>query len=182
MARGTPTARLLAVGLAAAFIVAAWIGVAAPWLERIEGDRQRLDRQHALIVGFERTAARADEARARLERLNADLRTSRLWLTADSLGQAAAALQELVKSAAAAAGAELISAQAVGQDSTASGRLGLRAVLAADMTSLQAVLHALETAEPVTVVEALVIRPRQLGSARVLDVQLDVVGFTRNVP
>jgi hypothetical protein len=174
---GTPAARGLALAAAAVILAVIWVGLAAPWLDRLQSGRQRLERQEALLRGYQQVAARDVEARARLDALTADPRGAGLWLAADSEGQAAAALQDRVKTVAAAAGAALISQQPLGTSAGPPRRTRLRVALAADTAVLQAVLHGLESGSPLLLIEGLTLRPRPGGAGGLLDVQIDLAGF-----
>jgi hypothetical protein len=96
-----------------------------------------------------------------------------------SASQAAAALQGQIKQAASAAGARLDSVEAL-NDGGDAGRLVLRARLTADTASLQAMLHRLESARPVLLVDQLYVRGRTGQAEKAglhLDVRFDVIGF-----
>jgi hypothetical protein len=176
---GTPAGRLVAFAAAGALAVAVWIGLAAPWLDAIQSARQRLERQHQLLHGYEQAASRVDALAARLAALAADPSTGSLWLAAGSEAQAMAAMQDRVKTVASSVGAIVVAAQPLGTAPGVPARARLRVGLGADMTALQATLHALESGSPPLLVEALTIRPRSSASGGVLDVQIDLAGFLK---
>ncbi|MEQ9640281.1 MAG: type II secretion system protein GspM [Alphaproteobacteria bacterium] len=104
--------------------------------------------------------------------------TTDALLVGASTSQAAAALQAQIKEAAIAAGARLDSVEAL--TATEDGRLVLRARLTADTRSLQAMLHRLEAARPVLLIDELYVRARTgraEGAGLHLDVRFDVIGF-----
>lgn len=177
--RGTPAGRLVALGAAGALAVAIWIGLAAPWFDTIQAARQRLERQHQLLQNHAQAASRADAQAARLAALAADPNTGGFWLAAGSEAQAMAAMQDRVKTVAGAAGAVVVTAQSLGTAAGAPTRVRLRVGLGADMTALQATLHALESGSPLLLVEAVTIRPRSSAGGGGLDVQIDLAGFIK---
>ena len=104
--------------------------------------------------------------------------TKTALLAGASASQAAAALQAQIKDAAIAAGARLDSVEAL--NAAADGRLVLRARLTADTASLQAMLHRLEAARPVLLIDELYVRARTgraEGAGLHLDVRFDVIDF-----
>ena len=177
--RGTPAGRLVALGAAGALAVAIWIGLAAPWVEAIQSARQHLERQRQVLQGYEQAASRADTLAARLATLTADPNTGGVWLAAGSEAQAMATMQDRVKTVAASVGATVVTAQPLGAAAGAPTRARLRVGLSADMTALQATLHALESGSPLLLAEALTIRPRSSAGGGLLDVQIDLAAFIK---
>lgn len=177
--RGTPAGRLIALSAAGALAAAIWIGLAAPWFDAIQSARQRLERQHQLLQNHQQAASRTDAQAARLAALAADPNTGGVWLAAGSEAQAMAAMQDRVKTVANAAGATVVTAQPLGATAGVPTRARLRVGLSADITAVQAILHALESGSPLLLVEAVTMRPRSGAGGGILDVQIDLAGFIK---
>ncbi len=189
--------RLLAVGLLAALVLGAVLGVILPLdaLRHSLGEEvahyRRMLATHQEVAGRGGDLARAAAA-AEAQAL------AELLLAGDTDAAATAGLHERVRELIAAARASLISIQPLpsseagpqqaaqpGQPQAAPAgprRIALRVQFAADLPGFQRVVHALESGRPSVLVAALYLRARTsraAGEPNPLDVQMDIVAFRR---
>jgi general secretion pathway protein M len=177
--------RGLALILLLIALLAGWLLLAWPLIALRQDATAQIARLRETVARLEATAARHPGLQAELVRLQQAGPIAGLFLPASSEGQAAAALQDLVKQAAGRAGGTLVTMQPL--PSVAENgfrRVGLKLLLTAELPALQKFLHALEAGRPVAVLEDLYIRARS-GQAsgpaadRVLEINLSVIGFQR---
>ena len=174
--------RLLALALLLALLAAGW-AAAQPLLAWRRAAETRLDAAAATLARNRGVVAQADEIAREAAALRDVASRESLFLPGATEGQAAAALQDVVKAAVIAADARADSIQAL--EATSDGaltRIVMRVRLTADTKSLQSLLHALEAGRPVALLEEVYVRARAFradGQERNLDVRFDVVGFAQ---
>jgi hypothetical protein len=178
-----PLQQIAALALLALLLALLYGAAVQPVLQRQAADRQRLEQARATLARNQALLERKAAILAELESRRAARPAAPLHLSGASPSQAAAALQALIKEAALAAGTRLDSVEALsGERARVDGpaRLVVRARLTADTRSLQAMLHRLEAARPLLLVDQLYVRSRsgRTEDARLhLDVRFDVTGF-----
>lgn len=171
--------RLLAVALLLLVVLLGYAGLVVPLIGQYAALAQRDEQTAQLLDRYRRIVARAEAPRP--ETGMPDLPLNEIYLPGDSPAQAVAALQNRVKTAAAEAGARLGSVEVLAPRVDGGvTRQAVRARLSADTQSLQHVLHGLETARPLLLLDNLYVRARDTrsgGADMRLDVRFDVVGF-----
>lgn len=170
---------LLAMGVLSVHFLLA-VPIIEKWrhsAEAVDTARDTLGRVRAIAAGAEALDA-ALQARRELLAHGAD------YLQAPSDTLAAAQIQERLKAAVETAGASLSSVNM--QPSMEDGpfrRIALRAQIEARLAALQMILHELESARPMMLVETLSIRTphsrAEDGGDPVLTIRLDVAAFSR---
>ena len=174
-------ARILALALLIAVAIMAALAIGWPYRQLAQRLETRIEMAH-LALQRERAAAE------RLPRLRQALRqrdqrtagTERLLLDAQTAALAQADLQQRLKAALQANGAQPVSLQAVDIAPWRQlQRIGVSAVFTADTPILQKVLHALESGIPAVAVEKLYVRVRdgRSDAQYPLDVTLQVTGL-----
>lgn len=184
--RLTPTQRrVLAVGLFVVAVVLVFAALLAPlWLMHRHYD-DAIETWSQRLATYKRVAAQAPELRRALDAMKArDGRRFFLRNTAANL--AGAELQELVKAAIESNGGRITTSQSPAPRDDA----GFRQIVAsvqffASVPNLQKILNALETREPLVVVENITIRPANAfrgfkpaaGQEPEVNVQLETTGW-----
>lgn len=174
-------ARLVAVSLLLAgfgLLLALTLGPYVPARERLQAAIAEVESGLARLHGL---AARRDGLQREVEALRRAPVLQNVFLASGSEAQAAATLQERMKRAAAAAGARLISLEALPPRSQDGGeQLGLRVRLVGDTPALQKLVYALEVGRPFVLLDALYVRSRSVAAGSRephLDIRFDVWGF-----
>lgn len=181
-----PFRRMLAVTLLATLLLAGWrLAVEPVWSAYAEGNR-RIEDARRLFARYQAAAAE----RAALEEAVHEMRRRaaghRVLFDAANEGLAAADLQTRIKALVERNGGELKSLQVLPAQAEAGlRRVGVRAILAADMTGLRSLLHAIEAGRPFLFVDSLDVRPRSPRAPGDgpeqgrLDVRLDLHGYIK---
>jgi general secretion pathway protein M len=177
--------RWLALALLGLAVLALLLLVTLPLFDLLRDTGRRARAAAETAARLEYVATRRPALEAELAELRKAAPIAGLFLAAGSEGQGSATLQDLVKQAASAAGATLITMQTLPSASeTGYRRIPLKVLLTADTPALQKLLHALESARPVAVLDSVYVRARsgQAGGPaidRLLEINLEVVGFQR---
>ena len=166
--------RLGALLILLVLFLAFWFGPISMYLELVGQGRDEIARREALLQRYRvlaQASAPAAPATAQSALLMPDLPDS----------QAAALLQETIKTAAAGARVEIRGIQMLAGE-TVSGalRLGMRIRAAGDAAALGRLLHAIETARPLLIPDNLQVQSRMASPGAPpapLEFQLDVSGF-----
>ena len=136
------------------------------------------------LARFQTLAAQIGELERAYDRVRARGPVEGLFLKASSPATASARLQEHIKELVKSSNANITSLFALPPVAKEDHRrIGLRVLMTVDPTSLQRILHGIETAEPVLIVEKLYVRARTARSVNVvrdLDVEIEIVGFLGN--
>lgn len=177
--------RWLALGLLLIALLVLIGLVAVPLIEFGRANASRARQAGETLARLEATAARRPALDVELAQLRQAAPIAGLFLPAGSEGQGSAALQDLMKQTSGAAGATLVTMQAL-PSATEPGyrRVALKVLLTSDTPALQKLLHALESARPVALVQNLYVRARSGQAAgpsadRLLEINLEIVGFQR---
>jgi general secretion pathway protein M len=179
----TRARRLLALALLVGLIAAAWLAVVQPLLGWRAAAEARLAEAQSTLGRYRAVEGRSEEIARQAADLRQVAKRESLFLPGATAGQAAAALQDAIKAALAAADARADSIQAL--ETSAEGglvRIAMRVRLSADTKSLQKLLHGLEAGRPVVMLEGVYVRARSFradGQERNLDVRFDAVGFAQ---
>jgi hypothetical protein len=192
---GGTSSRLLALGLLAAAVLIALMGVIWPMKSLERGLEEEVSHYRRMLAGHQAVMGGRGEA-ARAQALADPRAMAELLLSDASDAAATAALHERVRELIAATRATLISIQALTPSDlgaqapgrpvsapTGPRRIGLRVQFAADLPGFQRVVHALESGRPAVLVSGMFVRARTArASAQVnpLDVQMDLVAFRRD--
>ena len=175
--------RLLALGLLLCLMAGAWLAIVQPLLGWRAAAEARLAEANATVARYRMVAEQSDDIVRQAAALRDVAERESLFLPGATEGQAAAALQDVIKAAVAAADARADSIQAL--ETSAEGglsRVTMRVRLSADTKSLQKLLHALESGRPVVLLDGVYVRARSLRGdvqGRNLDVRFDAVGFAQ---
>jgi Tfp pilus assembly protein PilO len=179
--------RLLALGLLLAVLGVVGLGVIAPALDTMVEAAEHEDRQRSLLERLERASAQGPALRRELDGLDAELAAPDVLFRAPSASQAAALLQEAVRSILEAEAVAIESAQAL--PPAAEGpllRIGLRVELRAGLEPLSRIVQAIEASRPHVVIREAMIAAsgggRPVGAAGAADrlaVRLDLQGLAR---
>ncbi|GHE20915.1 type II secretion system protein GspM [Halomonas urumqiensis] len=179
--------RLMALTLLAACLVALWWLMAMPYLAQREASSQRLLGLQTQLVQFEQLR---QESRLRAEQRESafdDPALAAQLLPPQRPPVAAASLQQALRERVNAAGAQLVSIQSLAaQSDEGLVPIRLRVTLRGDSPALRDLLHGLEAATPLLIVEELLVRrlaPGRVGrvgqATEQLDIRLQVAGFLR---
>jgi hypothetical protein len=170
--------RVLALLVVAVIAALIYVGVAAPYLDYVG----RLDDQlanRATVLERMRAVAQSTPTAS-----PPPVATAALLFGEASDAQAVGALQDRLKGFAARDGLELSGVQVLPRaEQVAVARLAVRLRAVGDMAALNRFLHAVESAEPVLLVDNLRVQSRTprptpgTPPSSTLDVQLDVIGF-----
>ena len=175
--------RLLALALLLGLAAGAWFAVLQPLLDWRARAEERLAEAAATLARHRAVAGQAEAIAREAAALRDVAERESLFLPGASEGQAAAALQDVIKAAVAAADARADSIQALeASPQGALTRIGMRVRLSVDTASLQRLLHALESGRPVVLLEGVYVRARSFredAQERNLDLRFDAVGFAR---
>ena len=169
-------AALLILGLV---LILLWMGPVSAYLDLVAAGDERLDRAQQMLQRY-RVLARAPD----LQPAPTATETALLFAAVPG-SQAAALLQETVKSAAAAAQVQIEGLQVLRTDpSPGAARISVQVRGSGDIASLGRLLYAIEAARPVLYADNLRIQSRPMqavgqpaGAMVLLDFQLDVSGF-----
>ena len=135
----------------------------------------------ARLVRFESLAGAIGKLQSAYQAVRAHGPVEGLFIDAASPGAASAYLQERLKELIKSSGASVISLFALPATTQEDHRrVGLRVLMTADTLALQQILHGIEAAEPVLIIEKLYVRARTARSRNVtrdLDVEIEVTGF-----
>ena len=177
----TPASRLAALGLLLVVVLVLYAGVAVPVIERAERDATTLGLAQERLARLQSLAAQRENFAQAYDRVRARGPVEGLFIEASSPATASALLQERLKALIKASGASVTSLFALPAVTKEDHRrIALRILLTADTPALQSILHGIEIAEPVLVVEKLYVRARTARSVNVvrdLDVEIEILGF-----
>jgi general secretion pathway protein M len=159
-----PRSRQLAAGLLAAAIVAGIAAFALPtWYLYNRYDRELGERQEKL-ERFRRIAATRAEVSRQLEAMRAQ-DTRRFFLRPGAAALSAAEAQEIIRGIVEAAGARLITTQALpSKDEGRYRQVGAQVQLAANIFALRNLLHRIETNTPYIFVDNLMVKTQVPGN------------------
>ena len=174
--------RVVALGILALVLMAAWVGPVAAYRELLGAEAEQIEQKSAVLQRYHglvespapASASAADEAGAGL--LLPDLPEA----------QAVALLQETVKSAAAAAQVQVQGLQVLRADSEAGAqRIGVRVRATGDAAGLGRLLYGIEAARPLLYPDNLQVQSHMTAPGTPpapLDFQLDISGFKAGAP
>lgn len=190
MSRLSPQARRLsALALLVTLIVALWGLAVVPYATALDEADRAIAGSHELLTRSLRVAAERPALRAARARLQAELESGSGFLEGDSLELIAAGLQDRVSQLVGRQEGALDSLQTLPFQTEAGFRkVAVRASMTLDTPALQRILHALEAAQPVLLIDNLEISAAALGTAgrargaERLTVRFDVFGFVRGEP
>ena len=161
--------RIGALALLAALLALGWFGLAEPyraWLAAVEA---RNEASAALVERYRALQTMPAEPEAG---------ANPLLLPELSEAQTTAFLQRLVQELAAASRVEIAGVQVLpGEDEAALRRVALRLRGSGEIAGINAVLHAIETATPLVVIDNLRLQGRSGPKESRIEIQLDTIGF-----
>lgn len=177
----TLLSRLAALGILLLLLAALWLYVGLPIAGQVASDRQELAARQAMALHLKALIVAEPEMRRQLATTgSAPARRDHL-LPGSSEAQASALLQERLKRVLAEHGATLVSLQALAVRPAGDlKRVGLRIEFGAETAALQKVLYAIESGQPVLVVDNLYVRTRGSefrAAANPLDVTIEIGGY-----
>lgn len=181
--------RLAALVLVLALPVLSWLGLAVPLLAAHAESEREIAELTAKTDRLAALAATREDLTRQKEALAARRQHGGLLLAGASEALAAAALQNTIKTAVARAGGELRSTQPLTtSEEKGFRRISVRALLSTDGEGLRILLHAIDSARPLLVVETLEVRGRAVSrqggepEEPQLDIRIDVTGFAAAAP
>jgi len=178
---GTIASRLIALGLLVAVAAAIGFGAVRPIAAVYASMFQEVRQLRQTLASHQQTEREAEKLRHQLAELRTAGPLSSLVMAPSSDGAALAKLQGQLAQTIESSGALLTSIQALpAQPAGALRRVGLRLQVTADTNSLRAILHALEFARPIAVLDNVFVHSqsaRAVGVERPLTVRLDVFAF-----
>lgn len=173
-----------ALAVLALLLAAPIIGVVLPLHDRLTRAQREAEELSSSLARYRRLAGERGDLARQLDLLTGrGQQSGGAYLRGGSDAVVAATLQNMVKAAVARGRGDLRSTQTL-PESKEGGfrRIGVRAMLAADLAGVQAILQALEGGRPLLFVDSLDIRaragPRQPDDTEpVLEVRFDVYGY-----
>ena len=175
--------RAASLGLLFAAALLIYAVAVDPVIDQAQRDATALALAQDRLVRFQRLAAEVDELGRAYDRVRARGPIEGLFIEASSPATANALLQERIKQLVKSSNARVTSLFALpAVNKEDHRRVGLRVLMTADTAALQTILHGIETADPVLIIEKLYVRARTARSVNVvrdLDVQIELVGFLR---
>lgn len=190
LAPGSFTAKIAALALLLALLLAANQFALQPLLEVFRDNQARIANAHQLLQRYQTLAAEKPDLINRLASLESGVETSTAYLEGASDALATAALQERVLDAIDMAGADIKSIRSLPavdvENRPDLQKTGVQLLFAGDIDSLGEALYDLETMDLHLSVNRLEVRARAGGrlkndaeTAPKLDVRIDVHGFAR---
>lgn len=177
-------ARLTALALLLAVLALPWLGVVQPLLDAHAAGEGEIAALTVTAGRLTALAATRDELMRQKQALAARRDSGGLLLAGASEALAAAALQNIIKTALIRAGGELRSTQPLATaEDKGFRRISVRALLTTDTDGLRILLHAVDAARPLLFVDSLEVRGRAVSHSigepdePQLDIRLDVTGF-----
>jgi hypothetical protein len=175
--------KILALGILAAGLLAAYLVLIAPLIGLYSSTEERLRERTELAERLQRTTGDLPRLRKAAAALQAEASDgSNLLLSGPSATVAAASLQTTIKDLIEQGGAELSSAEILpAEKQEPYEKVGLRVSFSGDLALLTTVLRGIETAHPVVFVDNLEIRgagaadPDDAGQS--LSIAFDLYGF-----
>jgi general secretion pathway protein M len=170
--------RVAAVAILVALALILWLGPVDSYLDLIGDTAQNLALAEQKLVRYRALAAPTTEPAT-------PVAEATILLPAVSDAQAAALLQETIKSAASAAQVQIEGIQVLQPESSAgTSRVGVRLRGRGDLAGLDRLLYAIEASRPLLHPDNLQIRARTTlpSAAPTLDFQLEVLGFKPGPP
>jgi len=156
-----------ALALLVAVVVAVYLGVARPVMDRHGFYRQSVESMEQRLRGYARLIASRPALEKQLQVLQRDRSAQQHFLAAKTPSLAATELRRRVKSVVQAAGGTLVSTQDVqAENGDVFPRVTLKVQMQGSTQALQGVLHALESQRPLLFVEDLRVRSREIRRRR----------------
>lgn len=159
-----------------------------PWQDKMSFYAERQGVLADRLQSYNRMLAQKPQLEQQLGQLTSRLGTSELFIRSTTAELAAAELQSRIRELVEQADAKLISTQNLGMKmAAAQNRIAVRVRLTGDIDALAAVLYQLESHPPVTIIENLSMRAKQVSRRRskslqvqhLIDMNFDLVGFVR---
>lgn len=153
--------RLAALALLLLSLALAYMLLFVPVTDGYAAARRTLEKDRMLLERYRRVAASADAIERQASAISAARRDSGVFLDGGTDALAAAALQNELGAAAARAGGDLRSVQSLAPEpADGMNRIRLRLQLVADIRTLTAFLHEIETGYPLLFVDEIKLRTR----------------------
>lgn len=181
-----PLRKALALVLLLALLSLVWSALLGPLLAGYRQDLATAAQLRAAVAKAQAAPRDPEALRERLEQARADQAESGGFLRADTESLAAAELQELLRSAANAAGGTVRSTQVLdGREEEGYRRVTVRVQVALGLPGFLEMLHAIEGGTPYLFVDGLSASARPPGPRSrdgELEVRMDVSGYVRKRP
>ena len=182
--------RALALALLAAAAGGAYVGAVDPLITRYRTYNATIAERADLVNKYRRLAAARPALAKRLAELRTLERASTGFLKGNNEALVGAELQNRLKGVVESSGGKLTSVQVLpGKDENGFRRITIRARLTGTVEALRKVLHAVESAPPVLLVDNVDVRARKTRRRRrakkaqpddrTLDVRFDLSGYVR---
>ena len=175
--------RIVALGLLAALLLAAYALVISPLVDGWVGLARSIDETRELASGYERSIRAKSRIAAELEALRGERPDPSWFVTGETDALAAAELQNHATELVSAAGAGMRSIQPLpAEDEDGLKRVTLIVEIEATTTSLTRLVYALEAETPYLFIDQLqassrIGTPEEPESAPMLDVRLTIYGY-----
>lgn len=158
--------RIAAWSLLAAFCWAVGGFLVVPLLDQIREDRERISHSQMLLNRYRQLEANLPIIQARLRELRGKVGSEKDFLLPAASALMAAELQNATRKAVSAAGAVLRSSRTLAPTSEKSfERVGIELDITASTSALAALLHAVAMAQPIVLIERMLVQVPESGVA-----------------
>ncbi|MEN8260490.1 MAG: type II secretion system protein GspM [Pseudomonadota bacterium] len=181
--------RWIALGLLGLVVMLFVSSVVLPIAGKIQDNRDTLENLEFRLQRYKKIIRGKDALLARAEEVKQQISAENYFISREKVSLAQADLQQMVKDAIDKAGAELASTQVIeGGESDTLPRIAIRIRFSGNIEALREVLHGIESARPLLVIENLNLRPiagkrdrrtRRILPSDKLSVSLEIAGFLR---
>ncbi len=179
--------RILAVALTALPILLIYLTLAAPYLRLLKEGRETIDELQFQLERLQKTAAQQSQWQQQLQTLQQQNQRTRHYLEGNTPALASAELQKYLSNIIRQAGGELTSTQVIPpREEDKFTRIAVRIRMSGNTEVLREVLHAIETRQPLLMVETMNIRPvrkrrdpktRKLVATERMNIDMEVFGY-----
>lgn len=181
--------RWLAVGLLVLLLALVLFLAIVPLVSAGIANFSEMKEMNFRLQRYHQIASRKESINNSIEQLKRQYESQNLFSNHDTVALASADLQKFIKNAISTAGGQLTSTQVLPSRSENGLRqITVKVRMSGDMETLRSVLHEIETAKPVMIVNQMDIRPmrgrrnrmsRIIKASNQLNVSFDVLGFMR---
>ena len=179
--------RILAVSLLILPVLLLYFLIAAPYFRILKEGRENIEDLQFQLQRLQKTAAQGPLWRQQLKILKEQNQRNRHYLEGDTPALASAELQKYLSDIIRQAGGELTSTQVIPpREEDKFTRIAVRIRMSGNTEVLREVLHAIETRQPLLMVETMNIRPvrkrrdpktRKLVATERMNIDMEVFGY-----
>lgn len=179
--------RALAIALVLLPLLLFYLLFVAPYLSKLRQGRERISELSFQLERLQKIAAQQPQWQQRLQSLEQQSKANRQYLVGDTPALASAELQRYLGDTIRQAGGEVQSTQVIApREEEKFTRIAVRIRMSGDMEALRETLHAIETRQPLLIIETMTLRPvrkrrdpktRKLVATDQLNVDMEVSGY-----